>query len=328
MSKKVSIFFPFIENGASGGGNNFLKALRDEFKKMGCWVDHLNSADIIFFNSHNDVQNLIEFKARNPGKVFVHRVDGPMSVYTETNDMRDKEVRLLNNFVADGTVFQSKWSKEKNTDLGLIDGSNPNTIILNAPNPKVFFPKEKGVGDKIKIIASGWSTNKNKGSDTLKWLDVNLDYSKYSLEVIGPETKLFENIVELGVMDPLDIGKVLREYDIYFFPSIYEACSNALLEGIHCGLIPLARNSSSNIEIVNDQKLLFDEYEEILEKLDVISAEYLEEKSSNQLPMLNEVAKQYYNFGKSLKPRHKKISASILKLQHVWIKIQNKLSFK
>lgn len=327
-NKKINIFFPFIENGASAGGNNFLKALRTQFQKMEVWTDKPEEADVIIFNSHQNHQELIDFYENYKDKVFVHRVDGPMSIYTNSYDNRDIEVKVLNECIANKTVYQSKWSKNKCIELGITD-QNPNIVIHNAPNPTIFSPQiNKIKSDRLKIITSGWSTNKNKGSDALVWLDNNLDFSLYQLDCIGPQTYEFDNINSIGVKPPEEMGNILREYDIFFFPSIYESCSNALLEGIHSGLIPLARNTSSNVEIVNERECLFDNYEEIPNKLIYIQENYSEISKKFTPTPLEKVAQSYYDFAINEKSSHKKFSKETIRLKIYIEKIKYQLLSK
>ncbi|OFZ51909.1 MAG: hypothetical protein A2381_01230 [Bdellovibrionales bacterium RIFOXYB1_FULL_37_110] len=299
MNKKVTIYFPFTQ-GPGNGGNNFLVSLKNEFIKMGIYCETLADAHAIIFNSHHNVQEVLKLKRKYPEKIFIHRVDGPMTIYNGPSDKRDSVVRLLNCQVADGTVFQSNWSMSQNIQLNLFN-ERKCRVICNAPNPDIFFVKE--IRDKknaqLKIISSGWSNNPNKGGETLCWLDQNLDFNKYDFEFIGPTIINFKNIKKHGSKTSQEIGEILRSCDVFFFPSKYEACSNALLEGIHSGLIPLAKNSSSNIEIIDNDRLLFDEVDSIIPKLDYIFEHYEELLYNVKIIKLDEVAKQYYQFATS-----------------------------
>jgi len=299
MNKKVTIYFPFTE-GPGSGGNNFLVSLKNEFIKMGKYSDSLEDAHTVIFNSHHSVKEILKLKSKYSEKIFIHRVDGPMSIYNGPHDRRDNIVRLLNQQVADGTVFQSNWSMNQNKELKLFNERRAK-VIYNAPNPDVFFTKDikDRKNTKFKIISSGWSNNPNKGADILKWIDENLDFNRYDFEYIGPINIDFKNIRKLGSKTPLEVGEILRSGDVFFFPSKYEACSNALLEGIHCGLIPLAKKASSNIEIIDNEHLLFDEIDSIKPKLDYIFEHYEELLYGVKIQKLDEIARQYYQFAVS-----------------------------
>ena len=75
---KVPIFYRFTE-GPWGGGNQFLKALREYFINRGCYVESPKEADVILFNSHHKLKSVLRLKRKYPQKIFVHRVDGPIS---------------------------------------------------------------------------------------------------------------------------------------------------------------------------------------------------------------------------------------------------------
>ena len=77
---KAHILFPF-RDGPWGGCNQFLTALRGEFQRTGHWADSPELADVILFDSINIPWEVMRWKRRLPGKPFVQRIDGPISVY-------------------------------------------------------------------------------------------------------------------------------------------------------------------------------------------------------------------------------------------------------
>ncbi len=103
---KINILFQ-SKNGPSGGGNKFLKLLKDYFILKKSYEHQTSKADIILFNSHHHINEVIKAKLNYPDKIFVHRIDGPMKLYNDENDQRDKIVYLVNKYIADATVFQS-----------------------------------------------------------------------------------------------------------------------------------------------------------------------------------------------------------------------------
>lgn len=72
---KIHILFDFREK--SGGGNQFLKALKCFFESKGVYEQNPVDADVILFNSHQFIENLLSIKRKYQNKVFIHRVDGP-----------------------------------------------------------------------------------------------------------------------------------------------------------------------------------------------------------------------------------------------------------
>ena len=58
---KINIFLD-IKSGPYGGGNQFLKALRDFFIKKDVYSTSAKNADVILFNSHHQATDLIKLK--------------------------------------------------------------------------------------------------------------------------------------------------------------------------------------------------------------------------------------------------------------------------
>ena len=96
-----------------GGGNQFLKALRDESKRSNTYSENIENAQIILFNSHHNPNRVLELRKKFKKHIFVHRVDGPMSYRGKSGVKLDRKIFYLNSLVADGTVFQSDWSRNQ-----------------------------------------------------------------------------------------------------------------------------------------------------------------------------------------------------------------------
>ena len=58
--------------------------------------------------------------------------------------------------------------------------------------------KSKKKNKKIKIVFASWSNNPTKGLSALKYLDENLDFWKYNLDVYGNFNINFKNISSYG----------------------------------------------------------------------------------------------------------------------------------
>ena len=76
-----------------------------------------------------------------------------------------------------------------------------------------------------------------------------------------------ENINILGVKNKKDLSKWMDKSKIYIHASKFEACSNALIESIYYKMIPFVFASSSNIEIVTDERLQFSSIDELIHKI-------------------------------------------------------------
>ncbi|MFC1892123.1 glycosyltransferase [Thermodesulfobacteriota bacterium] len=286
----------------SGGGNQFLRILDNVFSENGVRAKNLNDSDVVLFNSHQFMNRVAAAKRKYPEKLFVHRIDGPMKIYNSISDKRDDIVGLAASLISDGTIFQSEWSREENYRLGLHQNMF-DTVINNSVDPDIFncMGRKKFFGlEKIRLVAVSWSSNPNKGFDVYEWLDKNLDFSRYEMSFIGNSPVNFKNINHIEPMDSKNLAKTLKQYDILIFASKYEACSNTLLEALHCGLPSVVYNFSSNPEVVGDSGELFGKKEDIPECLDRIIENYKDYQGNISLPSIQDVANQYLGFMKMI----------------------------
>ena len=79
-----------------GGGNQFLRALKQQLEQKCVYADSPAGADVILFNSHQMPENILNLKSAFSDKCFVHRVDGPMRLYNNMEDTRDDVAYSLN----------------------------------------------------------------------------------------------------------------------------------------------------------------------------------------------------------------------------------------
>jgi len=298
----INIVFSFLD-GPYGGGNQFLKALRDYFVTIDKYEEMSENADVIIFNSHHNIEDILRLKYKFPNKIFIHRIDGPMYLY-KSKDMivLDHLVFDINKKLSDGTVFQSSFSRDENNKIGF--NYNKYTTILNAPNSKIFYydailNRERSL--KVKIIASSWSSNHTKGFDVYEWLDNNLDFDKYEMTFVGNSKIKFKNIKHILPLNSSDLAKILQENDIYITASQKDPCSNSLIEALHCGLPSLGLNCGGHPEIISaGSGEVFDKADEIPALLDRIMINYKEYQNEISLPNMRDIGNQYYEFCKSI----------------------------
>ena len=298
---KIHIFFQ-EKQGAWGGGNQFLKALKAYLISINSYEGNHKNADVIIFNSHQLLDEIIRIKYKYPTKIFIHRIDGPMVHYRNGDTYLDLLLFKINDKLSDGTIFQSGYSRDGCYKLGL-SGNYFERVITNAPDPEMFNQKNRiqfSRNRRMKLISTSWSSNWKKGFDVYKWLDSNLDFSKYEMTFIGNSPIKFNNIRMVEPLNSLNLSQQLKESDIYIFASKLESCSNSLLEALHCGLPTIAYNSSSMPEIVKNGGELFDNKVDILELLDKVVAHYNSYKQNINLPTMDEVGEDYYNFCKTV----------------------------
>jgi glycosyltransferase involved in cell wall biosynthesis len=280
----------------TGGGHQFLRALLAEFERRGLTVE-LNTISsgttACLMNSFNfDFRRLRRF-ARDDVR-FVHRVDGPIGTYRGYDDGTDARIAELNATLADATIVQSSYSLEAHRALG-IELVEPH-LVPNTVDPAVFHApaeREPLVGRPVRVVASSWSDNPNKGADVLRWLDRNVDPDHYELTFAGRTEEAFERVRVLGPIPTEPLAEELRRSDVYLAPSRNDPCSNALLEALASGLPAVFRASGGHPELVGDAGIPFREPEEVGRALDRLVAEIDERRAAIRVSPLAEVADRY-----------------------------------
>lgn len=294
---KINIYFK-LKNGAWGGGNQFLKAIREYLISINVYEEDYTKADVILFNSHQYLDDILKIKLKYPNKIFLHRIDGPMVHYRGGSDRIDLFLFIINNVLADGTIFQSNYSKNACFDLGLKNNTYETTII-NAPNSKIFNFKDRTIFDKnkkIKLIATSWSSNIRKGFEVYKWLDENLDFTKYEMKFIGNSPVKFTNLKHIEPLASENLSNELKNSDIFITASQKDPCSNSLIEAIHSGLPTIVLNDGGHPEIISNAGLTFNKPEEIPQLLHNIVDNYEDYVCNIDLPNIDDVGKLYFNF--------------------------------
>jgi glycosyltransferase involved in cell wall biosynthesis len=280
----------------TGGGHQFLRALIAELERRGLTVE-LNrissETPACLYNSFNfDFRRLRRFA--RPECRMVHRVDGPIARYRGFDDGTDARIAEINGELADATIVQSRYSLEAHREDGI--DLREARLIPNAVDPAIFHPpsaRESVAGRRVRIVATSWSDNPNKGAEVLSWLDRHLDRERYELTFVGQVQGDLEHIRCPG---PLPSGKLadeLRLHDVYLAPSVNDPASNALLEALACGLPAVYRRSGGHPELVGEAGVPFDAPDEVPDALARLAAELDERRAAIRVPSLAEVADRY-----------------------------------
>lgn len=287
-----------LRYGPRGGSFQFMEAIGKSFDQSGRLSCRPEDAKIILFSASQSIPVVIRLRCAFSRAIFVHRIDGPIRLYNAWSDRRDYVVQEANHLMADATIFQSEWSRSENYRLGLKPAPYE-TVIPNAPDPSIFSTQEKVPFSslrKTRLIAVSWSANWKKGFETYRWLDEHLDFSKYEMTFVGNSPISFKNIRHLQPLKSQELANELRAHDISVFASEFEACSNALLEALHCGLPVIARNASSNPEVLGEGGELFNRPEEIPDLIARVVKDYESFQNRIQVLSMDEVAERYYAF--------------------------------
>jgi glycosyltransferase involved in cell wall biosynthesis len=288
-------FFHEFKRPPYGGSNQFLLALRGELERRGIRVgaNRIGRATrgAILNAFAVDVERLRGSKRE--GCVILHRVDGPVALYRGFDDGADALVQSVNAEFADHTVLQSRYSLAAHARLG-VDLRNP-VVVPNAVDAAIFHPPAapRVPGRPLRLIATSWSDNPNKGAETLAWLDENLDPARYVITFVGRTQARFRRIRHLPPVDSRRLASVLREHDVFVAPSRHDPASNALLEALACGLPALYLRSGGHPEIVGEAGLGFEDDEEIPALLERLEREHAAFAGAIRVPTIAAVADRY-----------------------------------
>ncbi len=298
-SLKINIIYDFLDE-PSGGANQFLKVLKTKFERLGIYESNPSKTDCFIFNSHHCINEILSFKMKYQDKIFIHRIDGPTYLTKVSSPRLDFKIFELNQFVADGTIFQSNWSMKENLKHGF-KKTTLTWIIHNAPDNNIFYPLDNNIPkefqeDKRILVAASWSKNLNKGFKLYKYLDENLDFTEYSMVFIGNSPFLFNNIRHIKPLKPKTLADFFRKCDIYVSGATNEACSNSIIEALNCGLPSVVINSASNPEIVKNGGELFNTYEECIEKISTIKNNYEYYRKNISVQNVDKIIESYINF--------------------------------
>ena len=302
---KIHILVKFVDS-PWGGANQFLLALREQFRREGIYAENPFDAQMLLFNSFPyKIKVLLDIAERvkrsNPDCVLVHRVDGPIAKVRGSSVKIDKLIYKFNELYADGTVFISNFSRRENKKLG-IKQNKYETVILSACDPDIFntegkSPLSKG---KIKLIASSWSANMRKGFKVYQYLDQHLDFDKYEMTFVGNSPVWFNNIRHIEPLPSDKLAGLLKESDIYITASMYEPFGQGVLEALSCGLPGVVRAGNGYLEITGKAVKVFNGECDVIEAIEGIAKDYSYYQSQIKLPSILEIAKQYYEFARKI----------------------------
>lgn len=298
---KIHILYDFVE-GPWGGANQFLHALRGYFRKTGVYAEKPEDAEMILFNSYpfgNEhlFDMAYKLKRKGPDKILIHRVDGPISYVRGSDRVIDDIIYAFNKLFTDGTIFISNLCRQDNYRLGF-RRPRYETVILGAPDPTIFNSRGKKPfsRDKIKLIATSWSSNIRKGFDTYEFLDEQLDFNKYKMSFVGNSPIEFKNIKSIKAVNSRKLADILKEHDIYITATKYEPFGQAVIEALHCGLPAVVRAGGGYLQAAGNMIEVFHDEGDILEAIEKVAQNYEYYQKQMNLPTLKEIAGKYYDF--------------------------------
>lgn len=308
-----------------GGGNQFLKGLIKQFESRGCYVQDIENADIILFNSHQNIEKVIASARKFPEKIFIQRLDGPMVLYNDIYDRRDAVAYQLSRYLADGVIFQSVWSETRNKQNGLAIDRQYSTVIKNAADPRFFFPARdnaKPALGNIRIVISSWSNNWKKGFDYYSFLDKNLDFTRFDVTFVGNSPVKFNNFRVIPPLESDKLGELLRSSDIYVTASQNDPCSNSLVEAMSCGLPSLVLDSGGHPELISSGGLVFRGKSDLIQKLELLKDDLESYRASIEVLDIVTTVNHYLEFMENVTKRNECRRQSLARLGKLWLSIK------
>ena len=281
MNKNLNVCIWWeASTGASGGGNSFMQVLGIELQSRGITIENTPSPanDIVLISAWNRAPS----RFNTPGRVkeamrrkrasilgrvlpemiwarpqlnssrrakFVHRVDGVAAIYREEGGRADREQFGINP-LCDHTIFQSEYSRQCFADYDV----KPDewSVVFNGIDSNTFYPaNSNNPGATLKIASSSWSTNHRKG---FAYLAKIANTPGVELHFYGnwPDNVDSSNVINHGLADRNQLAEAYRGMDAFAHASLFESCSNSLLEGLASGLPTLYVDSGSNKQLVGD----------------------------------------------------------------------------
>lgn len=326
---KIHILYN-LRNEPWGGGNQFLNALRDEWTRQGIYADTPEQADAVLFNSYPFgaeylFNQAFRLKKQSPQKLWVYRLNGPISFIRNTDREIDQAIGLFNRALCDGIIFQSRWCQSANhANFGT--QSSHETVIYNAPDTDIFNRHNRKPlprpNEKIHLIATSWSANWRKGFDVYNYLDEHLDFDRYEMTFIGNSPVTFKRIRMIPPVGSKEMAEYLKQHDIYITASQADPCSNALVEALCCGLPAVVRNDGGHPELIQKGGECFEDMKDVLDVLEKVSHNL--DGYQNSLPRydIQVAAREYAEFC-----RHLLDDVSNSRYETKKITIQSRLTF-
>jgi glycosyltransferase involved in cell wall biosynthesis len=300
--------------GPYGGANAFLRALKGEFARRGVKVVHdVNGRyDVALLNALTDgIDADFARRIAERGIPIVHRkvgyrVSGSPEMRAPDPDGVIHGDRLQLDFspYIRHTVFQSSYSR----DVFAAGGSTGDYTIIHNGVDESIFNQSVGLAlhrrqrpiwrpsEPLRVAISTWSTDPNKGFDDYALVDRSIaSRDKLTVTLFGSVRAgvTFENVRAEGPYRRRRLASRLKEQHVLLQLARWETCSNALIEGINCGLPAIYLDSGSNKEIAELYGL---EYTgDIGESVELMSERYadLQERTRTNPYRITLVAPRY-----------------------------------
>jgi glycosyltransferase involved in cell wall biosynthesis len=142
-------------------------------------------------------------------------------------------------------------------------GPMPWTVVPNAVNTQLFFPVEKKVRDKFRIIHISTLTYQKDPEGLLRVFSQLLDkLPDLEIEILAPATELLEQwlqssdhsnrIIFTGLVPYDQVAKRLQQADLLVLFSRYENLPCVILEALCCGIPVVSTDVGGVAEVISE----------------------------------------------------------------------------
>jgi len=262
-------------DGPWGGGNRFLKQLKDSGL---CTVIHeLDAAAdlLLILDARESDQNTFSVREALP---YGLKYDIPLVVRINETYERNQIIYGVLSFVfaglaSDVAVYVSEWQASR-WYFRLVRGR----IIPNGTSSPLVVNLPRCPGRPISMVTHHWGNHYNKGWDIYKYIDEYLVPTGAVIFTfignVNPDFSL-ENSVVKGPLSGDDLIVELKSHDIYITGSRFEPGPNHVIEALECGLPILYRKDPTLDEYLGKTKLAYsflssDELPILVEKINSI----------------------------------------------------------
>jgi hypothetical protein len=214
-------------------------------------------ADIIITNTFYPDQ-ILDWSIKN-NIPRIKRMDG---VYYNENKHKND---LLNKAAlqSDHVIFISEYSKNMLYNLYNFLPEN-NTVILNNADDSIFYKNRNKISDNFTWTTSStnWDRKDKRLNELIKLSDLMNDDD--IINIIGRcDIDLPKRFIKHDYIDNLDdVSKILNTSDVFLSLFFRDAGSKITCQAVQCELPILYTNSGGLSEIVGDNGLMINDYEE------------------------------------------------------------------
>lgn len=280
-------------SGPYGGANAFLRTLMRALGRHGVtFTSRLDEpVDVALVNAlTNDIGLDDVRKLSDRGVPVVHRKTGYRGrgiaeLRAEVDGVIEGDRRQieLSPYITH-SVFQSEYSRDVFHSSGFagrfsvipngVDTSIFNTIRVRrfrGSRPREWWRPT----DPVRLVVSTWSTDPSKGwSEVSRVAERLRDRRDATLTVVGrvPSGCELPATRTLGPRRAEELAEILKRAHVILNLTQWESCSNALIEGLNCGLPAIYLDSGANREVAGEYGVAYEG--DIVEALDEIRRRY------------------------------------------------------